>query len=310
MLPFQSIIILIVFLSLTIAHANEQTSQQRYTVAFAQDTLSNDWRLAQVKQFQKAFSQYPNIDFIYSNADGDAAQQFVDVKNFYHQNVDVIITSPRNAAMMTPIVEEIVSKTPVVLVTRTINSEKFTAIIRPDDYKIASEAAHVLAKKMGNSGNIVMLTGIPTASTAIKRKQGFIDTIKNHYPDIKITAIKNGNYLRSDAIIAINEIIAKKIDFDAIYAHSDSMASGARMALKHAGINVKSKLIVGIDYINEAKDAIINDEQYASFLYPTCAQEASEVVIKILNKKPYQKETIVKSEAITKENVHQIDPIF
>lgn len=96
---------------------------KQFTIAFAQDTLSNDWRLSQVKQFQQAFSQYPNIKFVYSDADGDAAKQFVDVKRFYHQKVDLIITSPRNAAMMTPIIEEISPKIPVVLVTRSINSE-------------------------------------------------------------------------------------------------------------------------------------------------------------------------------------------
>lgn len=283
---------------------------KQFTIAFAQDTLSNDWRLSQVKQLKEAFSQYPNIKFVYSDADGDAAKQFVDVKRFYHQKVDLIITSPRNAAMMTPIIEEVSSKIPVVLVTRSIDSDKYTAIVRPDDYDIASKAAHLLAKKMNNKGNIVMLTGVPTASTAINRKQGFLDTIAKHYPDINIVSIKNAEYLRSEAIMKMNEIILEQIEFDAVYAHSDSIASGARVALKKAGIDIQSKIIVGIDYIQEAKTAIMNNEQYASFLYPTCAQETAEIAIKILYQQPFKKETIVESMQITAENVEKIQPIF
>lgn len=34
-------------------------------------------------------------------------------------------------------------------------------------------------------------------------------------------------------------VLADGIQFDVIYAQSDSMAIGARMALKHVGINLK-----------------------------------------------------------------------
>ena len=88
------------------------------------------------------------------------------------------------------------------------------------------------------------------------------------------------------------------------------MAIGVRIALKKAGIPLKKKLIVGIDYISEAREAIQSGEQAASFLYPTCAKEAADAVIKILQGKSVQKIIQVKSEMITKDNVNKISPIF
>ena len=105
-------------------------------------------------------------------------------------------------------------------------------------------------------------------------------------------------------------VINEKIDFDAIYAQSDSMATGARLALNKAGISPKDKIIVGIDYIREAQQAIKSGNQAASFLYPTCAKEAADIVLKILHGKRVPKKIHVKSKLITKENVNKVFPIF
>ena len=304
-------VIFLVITSLSVFSADIKNNDKKiYTVAFAQDTLANDWREAQVRQLEKAFKKHPNIKFIYTDGEGDTSKQIYDIKKLMHQDIDLLITSPRNGSIMTPIIEEVNKKIPVVLITRSIDSDQFTAFISPDDYKIASEAAHAMARALNNKGKVLMLRGIPTATTAMKREQGFVDTIKKHYPDISINSIKDGNYLRIDAISAIQEAISEDIEFDAIYAHSDSMASGARLALKKANIDIKSKVIIGIDYISEAKQAIIDQEQYASFLYPTCSKETAEVVIKILNQSQFEKETLVDSVLITKDNVHLVHPIF
>lgn len=289
---------------------NNHVEQKTYTVAFAQDTLTNDWRLAQVEQLKEAFKHYPDINFIFTDGLGDTTKQIHDIQTLMHQNIDLLITSPRNNIIMAPVISEVNKKIPVVLITRRIESNNFTAIVSPDDYQIAVKAAHTMARALKNKGKVLMLRGIPTATTAINREQGFINTIEKHYPNITISAIENGNYLRTDAIFAVEKVLSRGIEFDAIYAHSDSMASGARLALKHAKIDIKSKIIIGIDYISEAKQAIINNEQYASFLYPTCAEQTADIVVKILHKKPYKRETLVDSTLITKENVDQIAPIF
>ena len=88
------------------------------------------------------------------------------------------------------------------------------------------------------------------------------------------------------------------------------MASGARLALMKAGISPKKKLIIGIDYIEEARAAIRTGEQTASFLYPTSAKETAEVVLKILHGKKVPKKVIVKSKMITNDNIEIIKPIF
>ena len=296
--------------SVTFQIAYSDPFDKTYVVGFAQDTLANDWRKAQVNKLRAEFKKYPNIKFIVTDAGGNSAKQIHDIEELAHKKVDVLITSPRNGIKTTPAIARVYKQgIPVVLITRTIATDDYTSLISPDDYKIAGNAAKYIAKKLSGKGTILVLRGVPTATTAIARTKGFLDQIKK-YPGIKVTAIKDANYLRSKAIRATEAAITEKIDFDAIYAQSDSMAAGARLALKKAGISPKDKIIVGIDYIREAREAIKNGTQSASFLYPTCAKEVADIVLKILHRKVVPKKVHVKSQIITKENVNKVFPIF
>lgn len=143
----------------------------------------------------------------------------------------------------------------------------------------------------------------------ILRTQGFIEQIKS-YPGIEIAAIKTANYMRNDAIKAMEEVLMEGQKFEAIYAQSDSMATGARMALKMAGMDPKKILMVGIDYISEARQAIRTGEQSASFTYPTCGMEGAQAAFKILKGEKISKKIGVESIMVTQDNVEKIKPIF
>ena len=303
-------VIIISICSLQLSTNATAAKQKMFVVGFAQDTMANDWRASQVHAIAEAFKQYPNVKFIYTDGKGRSAKQIGDLEDLALQGVDLIMTSPRDAQAMTPVISKIYkSGIPVVLVTRKINNNDFTAYVSPNDYTIAQRAAKFMAKRLNNKGSVLILKGLPTATTAIARTDGFIEEIKK-YPNIKIAGIKNGNYLRSDAIRATEEAINSGLKFDAIYAQSDSMASGARLALLKADIAPSKLVIVGIDYIQEAQEAIKNGLQTASFMYPTCAEESVYVAMKILNKKKIPRHTTVKSKIITKNNVNEINPIF
>ena len=308
----------IVFLIFVVAnntcftHAFAQSTDVKnvYTVGFAQDTMANDWRSTQVKQFAEFFKPYPNIRFIYTDGKGNTAKQIQDIEDMIHSKIDVLITSPRDSKAMTPIISRAYKQgIPIILVTRRIQSNDYTSFVAPDDEKIARQAAQFLVKRLNGKGRILILKGLPTATTAIYRTKGFLAEIKKH-PGIKIAAILNGNYLRGDTIKVMHKALSKGIKFDAIYAQSDSMASGARLALKKAGIKPADKHIVGIDYIQEARDAIIHGEQAASFVYPTSVKQTGNIVLQILQGKKVPRKVSVDSQRITIKNVHQFSPIF
>lgn len=284
--------------------------ERTVVVGFAQDTLANDWRLAQADELREEFARYPFIRFLVTDGGGDTAGQIKDIDDLMHQGVDVLIASPRDEQAMTPVLERAYRQgIPVVLITRKIASENYTSFIAPDDEAIAREAARYMARALGGKGRVLVLQGVPTASTTVARNAGFVDEVR-HYNGIRISALKTGNYLRSDAIRAVEEALSEGMEFDAIYAHSDSMASGARLVLERAGIRPESLVIVGIDYIREAREAIRQGKQSASFTYPTCAKETADTVMRIIRGQTVPKRQVIPSVRVTADNVEKNKPIF
>ena len=290
-------------------HAQSEASAEQKIIAFAQDTMGNDWRRAQVRQFQEEINGTRGIKFLYSDAGGDTAKQIRNIEDHLYSGVDILVTSPQNSALMTPVIQSAYRNgTPVILLSRTIVSEDYTSFIHPDNRAIARQAAHYIVKALNGRGNVIMLMGVPGTSTVHQRSEGF-EEVMAHYPNIKLVR-RTANYLRGDAIRATDKLIAENTKIDAIYAQSDSMAIGAIMALKKSGIDPKPIVIVGIDYISDARELIRKRELDATYLYPTAGREGARVAMDILSGKEVPKEIIIDSIEITLDNVNQIKPIF
>lgn len=287
-------------------HAEEKT----FLVGFAQDNMAGGWRAQQVFGLERALKKHPSIKFIFTDAHGEISKAITDIERLHDKGIDLLVVSPQNSSLLSPVISAVYkSGIPVVLLTRQIQNNDYTTFIAPDDYNISRMAADEISKSLNGEGRVVIIQGLPGASTVIDRTRGFLDQLKNH-DGIKVSAIKDGNYVRADAIKAMADILENNIEFDAVFSHSDSMAIGVRIALRAFNIDPKTVPIVSIDYITQAKDAILAGEQVASFTYPTSAVEASDVIWDILHGKPVEKKIIIPSVKVTAVNVNKIEPVF
>lgn len=283
---------------------------KRFVVGFAQDTMTNDWRVAQVRELEAAFKNDKNIEFVYTDGKGNLALSVQNIEELIARPVDVLIASPLDAKAMTPVIESAYKKgIPVVLLSRRIEGDGFTTFIHPENRDIAKQAARYIAKELKGKGKIFILQHVPTTTPAIHRTEAFFEEIKK-YPGLEVTGMKVANSLRADAIKMTEEALREGLKFDAVYAQSDSMAVGAIMALKAAGVDPKPLVITGIDYISEVRAAIVAGELDASFTYPTAAAEGAEAVRRILRGQKVPKEQVIDSTMVTRENVRKIEPIF
>ncbi len=300
----------ILFFSIS-AFSNSETVDlhKKYTIAFAQDTLDNDFRFAQVKAVQQALQNYPSIHFIYSNAKANTSLQIKQIEDFIYQGVDLLITSPYDEiAMVDVIAKAYRSGVPVIMLDRTVKGDAYTIHIHPDNRKIARDAAEFLAKKLDYKGKVLLLKGVISADSTRKRTEGFYDVMQQ-YPNIEVIEY-TANYLRRDALIGVDKLLKKGKYFNAIMSQSDSMLIGARMALKAHNIDPASLVTVGIDYIKSARRAIRSGDQTSSFIYALGAKESVDVAIKILSGRHVPKEIVLETLQVTKENVETVEPIF
>ena len=63
----------------------------RKSIVFPQDTMTNDFRRAQVFEVRDALKQYPNINFRYTDARGQTSLLIHQIEQLIKQGIDLLI---------------------------------------------------------------------------------------------------------------------------------------------------------------------------------------------------------------------------
>lgn len=275
-----------------------------YTIGFSQCVGSDLWRHSMLDEMKMELSLHPGARFIYADADGNSQKQIQQVKNMVDQGIDLLIISPNEAQPLTGIVEQTYNKgIPVIVIDRKTSSSQYTAYVGADNYEVGRMAGEYMGNLLKRKGNVVEVMGLPGSSPAIERERGFSDALKK-FPNVHIVAQLYGDWLKDHAEKQLSQIAPQLNSIDAIFAHNDVMASGARSVLKAQHIN-KAIRLIGVDALPvpgaglQMIDSKIID---ASLLYPTGGKEAIVTAFKILNKEFFLKENILQSQVIDSTN--------
>jgi len=283
--------------------------KQQRTVAFAQDTMNNDFRIAQVYEVRDALAKHPGIDFVYSDAKGQTSLLIRQIEQFIARKVDLLVVGTNDEKAVVPVIAKAYhSGIPVIILDRGVRGSEYTTFINSDNIKIGAIGAEYIAKRLKGKGTVLLFEGIQTADVTQLRSRGFLDEIAKS-PGIKVLK-RTGNYLRKDAIKEMEQLLAKGIRVDAIFSESDSMVSGARMALERYGIDPASLITVGCDYTSEAQKAIREGRQTGSVLFPLGGKKTVEIALKIFKGETVPKHIFIPVQLVTKQNVEQVPPIF
>ena len=298
------LLIILVLFTITTLNATEIK-----TIAFAQDTMANDFRKAQVFEVRDAVAKHDNLKFVYSDAKGKISLMIRQINKFISKKVDLIILGTNNAKSVVPVVAKAHnSGIPVIVLDRGIDGDEYTIFINSDNIKIGEIGAKYIASRLNNKGRVLLLEGIQTADVTHLRTKGFMDEISKH-KDIKVIK-RTGNYLRKDAIIEMEKLLKDGIEVDAIFSESDSMLSGVRTVLNKRSIDPSSIIMVGCDYTSEAQSAIKKGTQSASILFPLGGKFSVDMALKIFNNEKVPKHIYIPVELVTKKNVDKMAPIF
>lgn len=278
-------------------------------IAFAQDTMANDFRKAQVFEARDAVLKHKDLKFIYTDAKANTALLIYQISELIDKKVDLIIVGTNDADAVVPVVKKAYkSGIPVIVLDRGIHSKEYTTFINSDNVKIGSIGAKYIAKRLHNRGVVLLFEGLQKADVTHLRTKGFMDEMAKH-KDIKVIR-RTGNYLRRDAIIEMQKVIDEGIHIDAVFSESDSMLSGVRSALYKNKMDPSKIIMIGCDYTAEAREAIRKGEQTGSILFPLGSKQAVDIAMKIFANKKVQKHVYIPVKLVTKKNVETVEPIF
>lgn len=279
-------------------------AKDTFKIGFSQCTSVDSWRKAMQSEMQNELILFQNMELIISDAHDNNEKQIRDIRELVKGGIDLLIVSPNESAPITPIVEEVFRLgIPVIVLDRKIESENYTAQISADNYLIGKEAGKYAAKLLKGKGNIAEIWGLKGSSPAIERHKGFSEVIKK-YSEIKIIFSETGEWFKEGGTKMMQQAIDKNKNIDLVFAHNDYMAIGAYEVLK-AEFGNNLPYLLGIDGLpgpNDGVDAVIQKKMNATFLYPTGGAEAIQLAFKILNKKTFNKNIILKTVVIDSVN--------
>lgn len=280
-------------------------------VVFCQDTTANDYRAAQVRAAIAWFGEnLPECRFVVRNAGGSVVQQIRDITWASDAGAAVILLGAAGGYPLAPALQEARANGAVLIgISRLVPTFVFDALVTGNNFAVGAAAAHLLAQSRPEGGRVAMLEGLPGSSTARQRSEGFRMALKA-LPQWRLVATAPADYLRHRAALVVEAWHREGVRYDALFAHSDSMLAGARWAWRRLGIDPASLITIGVDYIAEARSALLAGTQTASVCYPLMVAEAGELVRRALAGEPLPLWNEVATPVIVGRDAAEKEPIF
>jgi signal transduction histidine kinase/DNA-binding response OmpR family regulator len=304
----KSLLVLITGLLFLFNSCAPKKQEKKFTIGISQCTTHDAWRQDMLKELHREASFHPELGLIIKDANLNSQKQVEQIQELMDEKVDLLIASPAEAEPITPIINRAYEKgIPVILVDRNTLSKKYSAFIGANNYKVGQVAGAYANAILKGVGRVIEISGPDMGSSAdIGRHTGFKDYISQHS---KLNFVKRIS-LEWDKNPALAQkeltgILSTDTGFQLIFAQNDRIAFGAYKACKQLGIAGKV-YIIGVDGLageNGGIDLVEKGFLKATILYPTGGKEAIQTAVKILENKPYQKETELTTTIIDSTNV-------
>lgn len=281
------------------------SSKPRYVIGISQ--CSEDiWRDKQNTELKMGAYFHDNVELKFAAAYDSDERQVQQIDSLVATGIDLLIVAPNQVSTISPAIDRAYDKgIPVIVFERKTSSQKYTAFISADNYEMGHVMGEYIASRLGGKGNVLEIKGLEGSSPAIERHNGFMDAIKG-YPGIKVVGSLQGDWTETTANERTKQWLDnnKDVHVDLVFGANDRTAMGARKAFSPLTSH-PTPLYCGIDGlpgknggIQLVRDSLLD----ASYIYPTHGDQIIDLAIKILEGKPYEKETMMMSALVTRDN--------
>ena len=281
------------------------TDSKKYRVGVSQCS-ADIWRDKQNAELRMSAYFHDNVEVKFAAAYDSDERQVQQIDSLINEGIDLLIVAPNQVETISPAIDRAYDKgIPVIVFERKTSSRKYTAFMSADNYEMGRVMGEYIISKLDGKGTILELQGLEGSSPAIERHNGLMDALKKA-PGIKVAASLRGDWTEPTAYKTTSKWLAehKGERIDMVFGGNDRTAMGARKAFLESGTEVLP-LFCGIDGlpgkdggIQQVRDSLLE----ASFIYPTRGDMLLDLAMRILEGKPYKKDTLLISAMVTHDN--------
>jgi len=277
----------------------------KYRIGVSQ--CSDDiWRNKQNAELRMGAYFHDNVELKFAAAYDSDERQVQQIDSLVNDGIDLLIVAPNQVQTISPAIDRAYDKgIPVIVFERKTSSQKYTAFISADNYEMGHVMGEYIVSRLRGQGTVLEIEGLEGSSPAIERHNGFMDAVKDA-PGIEVVASLQGDWTEPTAYETTKQWLSenKDVRVDLVFGANDRTAMGARKAFSSL-TSYPSPLYCGIDGlpgenggIQLVRDSLLD----ASYIYPTHGDQIIELAVSILEGKPYEKETMLMSALVTRDN--------
>ena len=281
----------------------------KYRIGISQCS-ADIWRDKQNAELRMGAYFHDNVELKFAAAYDSDERQVQQIDSLVNDGIDLLIVAPNQVQTISPAIDRAYDKgIPVIVFERKTSSQKYTALISADNYEMGRVMGEYIISRLHGQGAVLEIKGLEGSSPAIERHNGFLEALKKA-PGIKVVGSLQGDWTEPTAYESTKQWLAnnKDVRVDLVFGANDRTAMGARKALSHLvprTSHLEAPLYCGIDGlpgenggIQLVRDSLLD----ASYIYPTHGDQIIELAVNILEGKPYEKETMLMSALVTRDN--------
>ena len=242
--------------------ADVKPSGRKVIAVIPKSTAHEFWR--QVGEGAQDAVKGHDFDIVFKAGDpGDQPEaQLTLVDQMLAQKVAAIVLAPVHSKFLVQAVDKCFeAKVPLVIIDSGVDADftHYTSYVATDNKEGGAKCARALAEAIGKKGDVLLFRYQPGSASTGDREDGFIETIKKEFPDVKILQEKYAGSTREDAIKSANELLSANPNFQGVFACNESSAIGMLTALREKGLAGKVKF-VGFDTAKVLLEAVESGE--------------------------------------------------
>ena len=230
---------------------DEKTEDGAKTIGLLVSTLNNPF-FVDLRTGVEDKAKELGYELIVLDSQDDSSKELANMEDLLTKKVDLILINPTDSdAVGSAIAKANEAKIPVITLDRSASEGEVVTHIASDNKAGGKLAGEFIIEKLGGKGKVVELEGIPGASAAVERGEGFNEAIKGS--ELEVVAKQTANFDRAEGLSVMENILQANEEIDAIFAHNDEMALGALEAIEASKREI---LVLGFDATDDALAAV------------------------------------------------------
>lgn len=216
---------------------------------------------------EQAAQELGNVTILWKGPvqENDREGQIGVVQDFIVQQVDGICLAPLDSQALVPYVQEAdEKKVPVVIFDSGLDDESHIVSYVATDNRVGGNLA---GKRMGEvlagKGNVVLLRYNQGSESTHQREEGFLETLKNEFPDINIlSSDEYAGTTPDESLSKAGQVLRRhRDDVNGIFAVCEPNATGVLGALQDLDLAGKVKFVAfdpNVPLVNGLSDGSVD----------------------------------------------------